>query len=183
MDSINLTWLIIIFVVFFAAFTIAALKSRGLPKKRQGQIIQKYLAIPTIIFLLFILFSKPFVTSISFISSSGKEIDYPRNLDSKEVALEIAQNHHSRIRDLETEVQRLRKDLYETVTFDRTVLQMMAIALIVSVLLNAFLLKKEKQKAREEEMQEIYEEVKARMTKESRTNQWSEGGNSDFHQT
>ena len=171
MDNINLTWLIIIVGVFFAAFAVAALKGRGLPKKQQGQLIQKYLAIPTILLILFIIFSKPFVTSISYISSSSKEIDYPRNLESKEVALEVAQNHHRRIENLETEVERLRKDLYETADFDRFVLQMMATALIVSVLLNAFFLKKEKQKARDEEMQEIYEEVKARIAKESRTNQ------------
>lgn len=170
MPPLNTTWLIIIVVIYFAAFIIGTLKSRGLSKKKQAQIMRNYLAIPLIIFIFFILLSKPYVPSISYLSYASKETDYPLNLDSKETALKLAQNHDRQIEDLETEVKRLREDLYETVSFDRYILLMLAIGLIGPILmnfLNSIFFKKAVQKAREEEMQEIYEEIKARLAKDN----------------
>lgn len=170
MPPLNTTWFIIIFAVYFALLIIGTLKSRGLSKKKQAQIMRKYLAIPVIVFIFFILLSKPTITSISFLSYASKETDYPLNLDSKETALKLAQNHDRQIEDLETEVKRLREDLYETVKFDGFILLMLAIGLIVPVLLNflnSIFFKKAVQKAGEEEMQEIYEEIKARLAKDN----------------
>ena len=109
MDS---NWLIIILIVCVIILLAGWLTSRHLPKSEKSRHYRKFHAVATIIFLCYVVLANPAITSFSFLS--GKEYEYPRNLETTEAIAKQTQEQHQRLERLEIEVKNLREDLYQT---------------------------------------------------------------------
>lgn len=112
------------FLIIFAV--IGGVTGKNLPPKKRGLRFQKFVLAGVMPFVIYVFSAIPFVTPdrISRPSSVyNTEIEPPQNSTSVEENTKYLKNYYYRIERLETEVQDIREQLYNTHQHYRFILQ------------------------------------------------------------